>query len=84
MPHFTVIRVYTTRIAKQHDKLLISIFIIITHPNHIIKCVPSVPTYIHPYMSKMRLLLKTDDETNGLFLQWVPYILGPRPRMFQC
>jgi len=30
---------------------------------------PSVPTYMHPYISKLRLLLKTDDETNGLCLQ---------------
>jgi len=27
-------------------------------------------------MSKLRLLLETDDETNGLCLQWVPYIPG--------
>ena len=37
---------------------------------------PSVPTHIHPYMSKLRLLLKTDDETNELCLQWVPCMLG--------
>ena len=35
---------------------------------------PSVPIHIHPYMSKLRLLLKTDDETNVLYLQWVQYI----------
>jgi len=27
-------------------------------------------------MSKLRLLLETDDETNVLCLQWVPYIPG--------
>ena len=27
-------------------------------------------------MGKLRLLLETDDETNGLCLQWVPYIPG--------
>jgi len=27
-------------------------------------------------MSKLRLLLETDDETNGLCLQWVPCISG--------
>jgi len=37
---------------------------------------PSVPTHIHLYMSKLRLLLETDDETNGLCLQWVPCIPG--------
>ena len=37
---------------------------------------PSVPTHIHPYMSKPRLLLKTGDEINVLCLQWVPYISG--------
>ena len=37
---------------------------------------PSVPTHIHPYMSKLRLLLETDDETNVLCLQWVPCIPG--------
>jgi len=37
---------------------------------------PSVPTHIHPYMSKPRLLLETDDETNVLCLQWVSYIPG--------
>ena len=35
---------------------------------------PSVPTHIYPYMSKLRLLLETNDETNGLCLQWVPCI----------
>ena len=35
---------------------------------------PSVPTHIHPYMSKLRLLLETDDETNGLCLQWILYM----------
>jgi len=32
------------------------------------------PSHIPPYMSKSRLLLETDDETNGLYLQWVPCI----------
>jgi len=30
-------------------------------------------------MSKLRLLLKIDDETNGLCLQWVPYMPGTTP-----
>jgi len=29
---------------------------------------PSIPTRIHPYMSKLRLLLETDDENNELCL----------------
>jgi len=37
---------------------------------------PSVPTHIHLYMSKLRLLLEADDKTNVLCLQWVPYIPG--------
>ena len=37
---------------------------------------PSILTHIHPYMSKLRLLLETDAETNVLYLQWVPYMPG--------
>ena len=37
---------------------------------------PSIPTHIHSYMSELKLLLETNDETNGLCLQWVPYIPG--------
>jgi len=55
----------TRRIINYH-------LIIITHPTHMSRYVPSVPTHIHPYMSKLRLLLETDNETNGLCLQWVP------------
>jgi len=73
----TVIRVYTTKITKSHDKLLIStlLLLLLVLPIYLGMC-HSVPTHIHPYMSKSRLLLKTDDETNGLCLQWVPYIPG--------
>jgi len=46
---------YTTRIAK-HDELFISIL-----PIYLGMC-PSVPTHIRSYMSKLRLLLKTDDK----------------------
>jgi len=62
MFHVTIIRVYTTRIAKQHNKLLINILLLLLFlPIYRGMC-PSVPTHIHPYMSKLRLLLKTDDE----------------------
>jgi len=65
MPHVTVIRVYMTRIAKQHDKLLISILLLLLLilPIYLGMC-PSVSTYIHPYMSKMRLLLETNRDIN--------------------
>ena len=45
---------------------------------------PSVPTHIHPYISKLRLLLKTDDETNGLCLQLVHAFTGSWSRVFRC
>ena len=77
MSHVTVIRVYTSKIAKQHDELLISILLLLLLilPTYLGMC-PSVPTHIHPYMSNLRLLLKIDDETNWLCLQWVPCMLG--------
>jgi len=76
MPHVTVLRVYTTRIAKQHSELLVSILLLLlVLPIYLGMC-PSVLTHIHSYISKLRLLLKTDDETNVLCLQWVPYITG--------
>ena len=72
--HVTVIRVYTTRIAKQYNELLISILLLLlVLPIYLGMC-PSVPIHIHQYMSKLRLLLETDDEINGLCLQWIPYI----------
>ena len=37
---------------------------------------PSVPTQINSYMSKSRLLLETNDETNEFCLKWVPCIPG--------
>jgi len=68
MPHITVIRVYTTRIAKSHDELLISpLLLLLILPIYLGMC-HSVPTHIHPYMSKLRLLLETDDEIYGLCL----------------
>jgi len=36
---------------------------------------PSIPTH-NSYISKLRLLLKIDGETNGLSLQWVSCIPG--------
>ena len=76
MHDFTIIQVYTSRIAKQHDELLISILLLILIiPIYLGMC-PSVSTCIHSYMSKLMLLLETNDETNGLCLEWVPYILG--------
>ena len=63
MHHASIIRVYTTRIAKQHDELLINILLLLLSlPIYLGMC-PSVPTHIHPYMSKPKLLLETDDET---------------------
>ena len=38
---------------------------------------PSILTHTHTsYMSKLRLLLETNDEINGLCLQLVPYMPG--------
>jgi len=76
LSHVTVLRAYTTRVAKQHSELLIStLLLLLTLPIYLGMC-PSVPTHIHPYMSKLRLLFETDDETNMLCLQWVSYIPG--------
>jgi len=74
MPHFTVIRVYTIRIAKQHDELLISILLLLLILFIYLGMCASLPTHIHSYMSKLRLLLETDDKTNGVCLQWVQCI----------
>ena len=71
MPHVTVGRVYTTRIVKQHNELLISILLVLVSVPIYLGMCPSVPIQIHQYMSKLRLLLEIDDETNGLCLQWV-------------
>jgi len=68
--------VYTTRIIKQHDKLLINILLLLLILPIYIGMYPSDPTHIHPYMSKLRLLLKTDEETNGLCLQSVMRMPG--------
>jgi len=77
MPHVTVIQVYTTRSVKQQNGLLISILLLfLVLPIYLGMC-PNVPTHIHPYMSKLRLLFETDDETNGLCLQWADAYPGP-------
>ena len=57
-----------TRIAKLHVELLISTLLLLLVLPIYLGMYPNVPTHIHPYMSKLRLLLKTDDETNGLCL----------------
>jgi len=75
MPHVTIIRVYTTRVVRQHNELLISTLLLLILLIYLGMC-PSIPTYIHPYMSKPRLLLEINDETNGLCLQWIPYMPG--------
>ena len=41
-----------------------------------------LPAHIHAYVSKLRLSLETDDETNELYLQRVSYIPGHDPRCF--
>ena len=75
LSHVAVIWVYSTRIAKQHNELLIStlLLLLLVLPIYL-GMYPSVPVHIYPYMSKLKLLLETDDETNGLCLQWVPYM----------
>jgi len=75
--HVTVIRVYSTWITKQHNELVIStlLLLLLVLPIYLSRC-PSVSTHIHPYMSKLRLLLETNDETNESCLQWVFYIPG--------
>jgi len=76
MSHFTVIWVYTTRIAKQHDELLISILLLLLILLIYLGMCPSVPTNIHSYMSKLRLLLDTSGGINEQCLQWVPCMPG--------
>jgi len=66
---------YTTRIAKHNESLISILFLLLLLVLPIyLGMFPSVPTHIHPYMSKPRLLLKTDDEANKLGLQWVSYM----------
>jgi len=75
LSHVTIVQVYTTQITKQHNELLISTLLLLVLVLSIyLGMFPTVPTHIHPYMSKLRLLLETDNETNMLCLQWVPYI----------
>jgi len=38
---------------------------------------PSVPTHMHPYISKPRLLLKNDDETMGYIYSGSRICPGP-------
>ena len=73
LPLVVVIRVYTTRIAKQHIELLISIlFLLLVRPIYQVYIQAYISSHIHSYVSKLSLLLETDDEINGLCLQWVP------------
>ena len=44
----------------------------------------SVPAHIYPHLSKSRLLLETNRGINEQCLQWVPYMPGPRSRVFHC
>ena len=76
MPHVTVIRVYTTPITKQHDKLLVSILLLLLILPIYLGMYLSVSTHMHPYMSKPRLLLETNEGINGQCLQWVPCMPG--------
>jgi len=62
--------------VKQYDELLISILLLLLILPICLGMCPSVPTHIHPYMSKLRMLLETNNETNRLCLQWVSYIPG--------
>ena len=49
---------YTTRIVKQHNELLVStLLLLLVLPIYLGMC-PSIPTHIHPHMSKPRMLLK--------------------------
>jgi len=84
LSHVTVLRAYTTRVAKQHSELLIStlLLLLLALPIYLGMC-PSVPTHIHPYMSKLRLLLETDDETMGYIYSGSRTYPGPQPRMFR-
>ena len=68
MPHVTVLRVYTTRIAKQHSELLVSILLLLLVLPIYLGMFPSVPTHIHPYMSKLRLLFETNGGINEQYL----------------
>ena len=60
--------------CKYVNELLISTLLLLLVPPIYLGMYSSVSTHIHPYMSKPRLLLETDDEINGLCLQWVSYI----------
>jgi len=60
--------------------LLLLLFIL---PIYLGMC-PSIPTHIHPYISKLILLLKTDDETNGYVYNGFHTYPGPWLRIFRC
>ena len=54
---------------------MISILLLLVLPIYLGMC-PSVPTHMHPYMSKLRLLLETNEGINEQCLQWVPCMIG--------
>ena len=63
MPHVTVIQVYTTRIAKQHNELLISILLLLlVRPIYLSMC-PGVHLNTHTSIYKQgEWLLETDED----------------------
>ena len=77
IPHVIVIWMYTIRVAKLHNELLINILLLLlVLPIYLSMC---IGVYSIPHTSiydKSRLLLETNDETNMLCLQWVSYIPG--------
>ena len=79
LSHVTIIGVYATQIAKQHNELLLStllLLLLLVLSIYLGMC-PSVPTHIDPYMSKSRLLLETDDMINVLCLSGSRTCPGP-------
>jgi len=82
--HIIVIWIYTTRIAKHNELLLIRILLLLLALPIYLGMYPGVPTHIHSYMSKPKLLLETDDKTIGYVYSGSRAYTRPRPIMFHC
>jgi len=74
---------YTTRIAKHNELLLIGILLLLLALPIYLGCALASQTHIPPYMSKQRLLLETDDEIICYIYSGSCAYPGPRPIMFR-
>jgi len=87
MPHYTIIRVIRSELQNSTMNYWLAsyyyLLLLLILPIYLGMC-PSVPTHIHPYMSKLRLLLKpTRILTNNVY-SGCHACPGPRSRVFRC